>query len=150
MLVQSLIEETMILHPELCSQKRKKKKQHYKGFLSRGSITILISQMERNEGWENQGICPGSQDKKDRAWLQCPVGDLEVLVLPSRRGSHAGVWRGDRFPFFSSLSPPGGMEAYSKHTRDAVHERIGSIGMLGSICRLTGRFRIFWDATPWV
>ena len=38
-------QETMILHAELCSQKKKKK--HTTMALSRGSVTILISQMER-------------------------------------------------------------------------------------------------------
>ena len=133
-------QETMILRAELCSQKKKKNTLQW---LCPEGLLLFSSHRWRDEGWENQGVCPGSQDK-DRAWLQCPVGALEAQALPSRRGSLAGVWRGDRFPFFSSLSPPGWREGYIANTLgDAVCERIGSIGMLGSIRSLTGRFRIF-------
>lgn len=107
-------QETMILCAELCSQKKKKTTLQW---LCPEGLLLFSSHRWRDEGWENQGICPGSQDKKDRAWLQCPLGALEAQALPSRWGSLAGVCRGDRFPFFSSLSPPGlAWRVYSKHT----------------------------------
>ena len=106
--------ETMILCPELCSQKKKKTTLQW---LCQEGLLLFSSHRWRDKGWGNQGTGPESQDRKDRAWLQCPVGDLEAQALPSRRGSLAGVWRGDRFPFFSPLSPLGWHGGSSKHSR---------------------------------
>lgn len=78
-----------------------------------------------------------------------------LASVSSRRSGGFGPPQQEGFPcwglegrqvsiLFISQSPRAGMERIANTLGDAVHERIGSIGMLGSICRLTGRFRIFW------
>ena len=42
--------ETMILHPELCSQKKKRKKKHYKGFVKRVCYYSHLTDGETRDG----------------------------------------------------------------------------------------------------
>ena len=107
--------ETMILHPELCSQKKKRKKNTTKA-LSRGSVTILISQMEKR-GMGKSRHLPRVSGQEGQSLASVSSRRSGGLGPPRPEGFPCWGLEGDRLPFFSSLSPPGWHGAYSKHTR---------------------------------